>query len=61
MTFASDEWLVWNDHSGQGVVGRLPADGGDIADTLATPDKRGILARFAVTEVMDAVWRTVAR
>jgi hypothetical protein len=54
------EWLVWQDHTRAGIVGRIPAGGGEIAAAITTPDDRGRLAGYALNEVMDAVWRLIA-
>lgn len=54
------EWLLWQDHTKEGIVGRVPAGGGEIARAIATPDDRGRLAGYALNEVMDAVWRRIA-
>jgi len=58
--FARGDWLVWQDHTGHGVIGRLPSGGGDIAHAIATPTDAGQLAGKALNELMDAVWRLVA-
>jgi hypothetical protein len=54
------EWLVWQDHTGEGIVGRIPAGGSEIASAITTPEDRGRLAGYALNEVMDAVWRRIA-
>jgi len=58
--FTRGEWLVWNDHSEQGIVARLPSGGADIAAAISPGTDEGQLARRALTEVVDAVWRLVA-
>ena len=54
------EWLVWQDHTSFGTVGRLPADGSEMADALSDPSEAGEVVRDAMRRVMDAVWRLVA-
>jgi hypothetical protein len=54
------EWLVWQDHTRAGIVGRIPAGGGEIAAAITTPDPRGRLAGYALNEVMNAAWRLIA-
>ena len=55
-----DGWLVWQDHTREGVVARIPAGAGEIKDAVATPDPLGRLAGQAVDEVMHAMWQLIA-
>ena len=58
--FAAGEWLVWQDHTERGVVGRLPAEAGEIAATMRTVGDEGALAAQALGEVIHSVWGRVA-
>ena len=54
------EWLVWQDHTREGVVARLPAGGAAVAAAITTADDCGRLASHAIDEVTHATWKVIA-